>query len=387
MNLEQAEKSMEIAKKAMDVMDYEKAIKFIRKSINLHPTEEAQRLLFECKAQQERQEKSQKPETSENSKNSNSNHNNNNNNNSSTSANHNSNSNPLEKNYTAESERKCREILRRENYYDILGVSREATEDQIKRAYKKLALKFHPDKNHAPQATEAFKKVAKAFSCLSNEEKRKIYDEHGTEDYQQRFSHEEFNPDDLFEAFFGAHFFGMQQHHQNLNNRNNTYRVYRREPRAHFQPNDTQRREASRYWLYLQFLPFLLVILLSVVFNFSSWGGEEAFALERTPKFSITKHTEELKVKYFVEKTFSFENQGKKRDMFERDVEVAHINALSRKCRFHQQERAEYEWNLQRTRNKKRQQYYETLIRRVDLSECDEYQELKNSFFDVYGHF
>ena len=65
MNLEQAEKSMEIAKKAMDVMDYEKAIKFIRKSINLHPTEEAQRLLFECKAQQERQEKSQKPAATE----------------------------------------------------------------------------------------------------------------------------------------------------------------------------------------------------------------------------------------------------------------------------------------------------------------------------------
>ena len=50
-------------------------------------------------------------------------------------------------------------IHRCKDYYEILGVTNDCTEDDLKRAYKKLALKFHPDKNHAPGATEAFKGV------------------------------------------------------------------------------------------------------------------------------------------------------------------------------------------------------------------------------------
>ena len=63
-----------------------------------------------------------------------------------------------------------------------MGLTKGANEDQIKKAYRKLALKFHPDKNKAPNATEAFKKISTAFACLSNPEKKKIYDEHGTEE-------------------------------------------------------------------------------------------------------------------------------------------------------------------------------------------------------------
>jgi curved DNA-binding protein CbpA len=50
-------------------------------------------------------------------------------------------------------------VLAKKDYYEILGVQRTAVEEELKKSYKKLALKFHPDKNRAPNATEAFKKV------------------------------------------------------------------------------------------------------------------------------------------------------------------------------------------------------------------------------------
>jgi DnaJ-class molecular chaperone len=78
--------------------------------------------------------------------------------------------------------KKCKEIIAKKDYYEILGLTKSAGEDEIKKAYRKLALKFHPDKNKAPQADEAFKKISAAFACLSNPDKRRIYDEHGTEE-------------------------------------------------------------------------------------------------------------------------------------------------------------------------------------------------------------
>jgi DnaJ-class molecular chaperone len=67
------------------------------------------------------------------------------------------------------------------DYYDIFGLTKSASEEDLKKAYKKFAIKLHPDKNHAPQATEAFKKVSKAYSCLTNPEKKRIYDMTGSD--------------------------------------------------------------------------------------------------------------------------------------------------------------------------------------------------------------
>ncbi|KAL3284710.1 hypothetical protein HHI36_018858 [Cryptolaemus montrouzieri] len=65
------------------------------------------------------------------------------------------------------------------DYYEILGISKNATDDEIKKAYRKLALQYHPDKNKSPKAEEKFKEVAEAYEVLSDKKKRDIYDTYG----------------------------------------------------------------------------------------------------------------------------------------------------------------------------------------------------------------
>lgn len=67
------------------------------------------------------------------------------------------------------------------DYYKILGIAKGASDEEIKKAYRKLALKYHPDKNKDPSAEERFKEVAEAYEVLSDKKKRDIYDAHGEE--------------------------------------------------------------------------------------------------------------------------------------------------------------------------------------------------------------
>ena len=88
-----------------------------------------------------------------------------------------------------------------EDYYAILGIKKDATEAEIKKAYRKLALKWHPDKNpnNREEAEEKFKKINEAYSVLSDKNKRNQYDHGGI-----HFDFGGFNADDIFKDFFGG---------------------------------------------------------------------------------------------------------------------------------------------------------------------------------------
>jgi len=95
------------------------------------------------------------------------------------------------------------------NYYEILGVSKEATAAEIKKSYRKLSLQYHPDKN--PQGEEKFKEISEAYDVLGDEAKKIQYDRGGPS-INDIFSQGGADPFDIFERFFGQR--GFQATHQ-----------------------------------------------------------------------------------------------------------------------------------------------------------------------------
>jgi len=113
------------------------------------------------------------------------------------------------------------------DFYKILGVSKTATDADLKKAYRKLALKYHPDKNKSPEAEEKFKEISVAYEVLSDQNKRRIYDQVGEEGLnggagqhessgaggmpggmpqftRTNFQYTNFDPKDTFARFFGT---------------------------------------------------------------------------------------------------------------------------------------------------------------------------------------
>jgi molecular chaperone DnaJ len=109
--------------------------------------------------------------------------------------------------------------MTKQDYYKILNVDRNASKADIKKAYRKLALKYHPDKNKEKGSDEKFKQISEAYAVLFDDEKRAMYDQYGHDGIDQRYSSEDifrggdfgdifkgmgFGFEDIFDQFFGG---------------------------------------------------------------------------------------------------------------------------------------------------------------------------------------
>lgn len=131
------------------------------------------------------------------------------------------------------------------DYYEILGVDRSATDKQIKKAFRKLALKYHPDRNKEKDAEEKFKEIAQAYEILSDEEKRRKYDEFGEAAFEQggqggHHPFHDFNMHDFYRHFDDAFAFHSRRHHH--------------QHQQHHQQHQ-QRHSQSHQWAHRQHMP------------------------------------------------------------------------------------------------------------------------------------
>jgi len=114
-------------------------------------------------------------------------------------------------------------MAEKRDYYEVLGVQKNASKDEIKDAYRKLAMQYHPDRNKAADAEEKFKEISEAYAVLSDDQKRQQYDTLGHAGFDQRYTAEDifrgadfesilrdigFGFGDLFRTFFGGGFGG-----------------------------------------------------------------------------------------------------------------------------------------------------------------------------------
>eukprot|EP00892_Ulva_mutabilis_P003163 jgi/Ulvmu1/12848/UM098_0033.1 len=235
------------------------------------------------------------------------------------------------------------------DYYKVLGVDRSADEDEIKKAYRKLALKLHPDKCQAPGAEEAFKEVSKAFSCLTDQDKRSFYDRTGHEDMASaaaargggggpQFRGDHIDPQDLFNMMFGGgmngafgmgpmHFGGFQQHP--------AFRQGRRQQQQ-------QQQQANPMAGLVSVIFPIVILLLTLLINTSSPPASMSYSRE----YRHQLHTAERDVPYFVRDLGRFEDTyptaSRQRQKFERSIETEFQADLQRACHMemvHEEER------------------------------------------------
>jgi DnaJ family protein B protein 12 len=308
-NKEEAIRCLEISKKHFRSGNKEKAVKFAKKSISLYSTNEGKSWLEIISVENtEIKETFEKVETSA-------------------------------REYTEEQEEAVKEIKKRgDDYYKILGVEKTATDVEIKKSYRKLALQFHPDKNAAPGAPEAFKKIGNAFSTLSDPNLRESYDLYGPkvssgvrETPFAQFHQTHVTPEEIFNMFFSGlgdeGSFNGTSFEIGIDGRPRIRRMRTRRRRS----SDNEEMGAGFLVNLFQWLPLILLIL----YYSMSWSSAyPEYSFTHSAVYNSFRETGNRKVFYYVNsREFSpIEKNPSKLRSFENRVESEFIRHLQEEC-------------------------------------------------------
>lgn len=378
-NRDEANKCINIAKSALKNEDFDRALRFAKKSAKLFPSQSANDL--EELIQQKMSERPaandcggdgggvRKRTTPQQS-----------NPNSPDFSNLHGSSSPPTANFTLKQKQLADRINSKRDYYDILGVAKDASEQDIKKAYRKMALQLHPDKNQAPGATEAFKAVGKAFSVLSDADSRHKYDQYGLEglnpdvsmsrrrrEQADTFDGDEFNAEELFNMFFGG---GFPQRNMRVF-RNGGYYYEHQPRRRHYQ--ETQEPQSTAGAL-LQILPLLLILIISVLGTLTS--SDPVYSWVKRDPYLYMRTTSKLDVKFYVRQDFDqhYRRGSNTLRRFEDRIEEDYATKLHNAC---------YHETLEKENMRRSGLYFgnEAQVKRANnmkLPSCDKFHELHN---------
>jgi curved DNA-binding protein CbpA len=289
-------------------------------------------------------------------------------------------------------DKNVKQILNCKDFYEVLGVSTNCSSSELKKAYRKLSLKFHPDKNKSPGADEAFKYISRAYQTLSDPKLKREYDLGGGDETNfgnnssaqrgrrnagmryRRNSHfeEELTPEDLFNMFFGGGGF-----HQGVRRRRSSQSAgnHAQEQQGGIAPAQL-----------LQLLPLFLLILSS--FLSMPTQREELFSMQRTHQYSEQRTTKKsgdgsifVEVPFFVKRDFKAKlgsTHREKKENYKRvqlDVQNYYIKNLSRQCQIAKQRRRAEIYRARASGNKK---YWKQLVDHYseDPYECTQYDKI-----------
>ncbi|ORX49462.1 DnaJ-domain-containing protein [Hesseltinella vesiculosa] len=367
-NKDEALRCISIAEKHFSNLNIDAALKFAKKSMSLYPTDQAESLLQRIQTSSQKQPSSTpSPSPSSGLRNR-------------------STVNPPtppEKKYTTEQVTAVKTILScGHDYYKILSLEKSCTDAHIKKSYRKLALQFHPDKNSAPGADEAFKLISKAFTVLSDPQKRAIHDASGGDPdnratnsrpssthyyHQHQFGGNDVNAEDLFDMFFGG---GTRVRFR----RQHPFHQARQHPFAQ-QQQQHGRQEALGF---VQIIPVLLLVLYAVLAGFMATEPSPAYTFTPSSIYTQGRTTPQHNVLYYVNPE-QLNQRMQKSDhalrRIEQQVEQEYLDNLMQRCQWERRQRA---FQLQQARGSifgigRDEQRYQQVLQ-MATPYCDEMQ-------------
>lgn len=254
---------------------------------------------------------------------------------------------------------------RQEQFYEILGVSKSADEGEIKKCYRKLAIKLHPDKNPHPRADEAFKIVNKAWSVLSDPQKKRIFDSTGS-DPDSRFNPSmssnsartaggargggPFAQTGEFEDIFDFFFNGAQHGAQTFSFGNNGFSFQsfggpgggfnafpnqrqRQQPRNR-QQQQQNNQQGDLFTNIKQLLPILIFLLISIIPSYFSESNIPDYSFLPSSKFNVERQTPNFKIPFYVDGKYMSKKNYKPDQLknFDSKIENIFIQDKRSKC-------------------------------------------------------
>lgn len=260
--------------------------------------------------------------------------------------------------YTDEQERGARRILAvsKRCHYEVLGLSKGASSAEIKKSYRKMALKYHPDKNNAPSADDAFKAVNAAFQVLNDATKREQYDQYGHEAAERasqqggdpggfggggfpggfgahHYRGGQVSPEDLFNMFFqGGPGGGARVFHTNFGGAPRA----RRGGNENAQQNQGAGEEKDFFQKIFQFLPIIMLLLMTFGGMGDSTPEKVNYSLYEKHPYVIRRTTKTHGVvpdiPYFVNDKFATRTTKYELPRVEKVIEKEYREKLQYKC-------------------------------------------------------